>query len=304
MEGCTLVTADGGLLELRPGDPAVAATIDAARVSIGLLGVFASLSFRIEPLFNLAVEERPARDAEWLENWPQWLEETDFLRLLWLPHTGRGFLIKGWHYEGEPPFAAQAAPGWHRHRRAASAKLYGATLRAPALTPLANRLLASGFFSSTVRRLGSLYDTTVTKSRGNPLELAEWTVPFAAFNACFAEFKSQLGRRGSGAWAHIPMDVRFIRSSGAWLANSHGADTVTVGCVSRTPENADSWEAFRLIERIFLDHGGRPHWAKRFAAGAPTLEKLYPRWNEFLALRRRLDPTGKFLNPWLAERFR
>lgn len=294
---CRLVAADGSVLELDEGDP----RFDAVRVSLGLLGVMSRLSFRVEPIRPLAVTERPCRDAEWLERWPEWLAGHDFLRLLWLPHTGWATLITGDHYDGEPPFAPLAAPAFHARRRAYSARFYAACGRFPGLTPAANRLLRRLFFGATVRKTGSLYDATVTKSRGNTLELAEWTIPFAGFSDCFAELRRRLGRDGN--YGHIPMDVRFLRPSRAWLGNSYGADTVTVGCVSRTPELADRHRLFAAMERIFLDHGGRPHWAKRFAAGPAELRRLYPRWDDFAALRRAMDPTGKFLNAWLAERF-
>ena len=275
--------------------------LDAVRVSLGVLGVFSELTLRIEPLFQLAVTERPCRDQEWLAAWPDLLDRHDFLRLLWLPHTGWATLITGDKFSGQAPFQPKAAPQFHEHRRAVSSLLYAGCARLPGLTPLANKLLKSLFFSATVRKTGSLYDATVTKSRGSTLELAEWTIPFSRFSACFTALRGAMAR--GDAYGHIPMDIRFIRKSSGWLANSHEADTVTVGCVSRTPRQADRHRIFAVIEAIFLEHGGRPHWAKRFTADATSLDRLYPRLPEFRNLRRGIDPHGKFLNAWLASRF-
>ncbi len=41
------------------------------------------------------------------------------------------------------------------------------------------------------------------------------------------------------------------------------------------------------------------HPKTRLTLGAGELAPLYPRWDAFRAVRRRLDPTGKFLNAHL-----
>jgi FAD/FMN-containing dehydrogenase len=60
---------------------------------------------------------------------------------------------------------------------------------------------------------------------------------------------------------------------------------------------------FAAMEAIFRAHGGRPHWGKRHTLQAAELAGLYPRWEEFQALRRRLDPAGVFMNGPLQRLF-
>ena len=60
---------------------------------------------------------------------------------------------------------------------------------------------------------------------------------------------------------------------------------------------------FELIEPVFLRNGGRPHWGKLHSLKAPQLAALYPRWTEFLEIRRELDPQGRLLNPYLKGLF-
>ena len=99
------------------------------------------------------------------------------------------------------------------------------------------------------------------------------------------------------------MDVRFVYKDDSWLSYAYKEDTVTMGCVSRNAATADTYEAFKSVEKIFLKHGGKPHWAKRFNAKDEELSKLYSRWNDFKALRKQMDPSNKFLNPYLSEVF-
>ena len=60
---------------------------------------------------------------------------------------------------------------------------------------------------------------------------------------------------------------------------------------------------FELIEPIFRRHDGRPHWGKLHSLHGQQLQALYPRWDDFLDLRRRLDPDGRLLNPYLKGLF-
>ncbi len=43
-----------------------------------------------------------------------------------------------------------------------------------------------------------------------------------------------------------------------------------------------------------LDHGGRLYLAKDALADAETIRAMYPRLDEFLAVKRRVDPAGVF----------
>jgi L-gulonolactone oxidase len=45
--------------------------------------------------------------------------------------------------------------------------------------------------------------------------------------------------------------------------------------------------------------GGRPHWGKMHYQTAATLAPKYPQWERFQSVRRRLDPDGRFSNPYL-----
>jgi L-gulonolactone oxidase len=74
-----------------------------------------------------------------------------------------------------------------------------------------------------------------------------------------------------------------------------------MGCVSRNAATADTYEAFKSIEKVFLKYGGKPHWGKRFTVKDAGISKIYSKWEDFKVLRKELDPTNKFLNPYLTE---
>ena len=59
----------------------------------------------------------------------------------------------------------------------------------------------------------------------------------------------------------------------------------------------------KSCEAIFAEVGGRPHWGKLHSLGIERIEEIYPRYQDFVARRRQLDPEGRFLNGYLRERF-
>lgn len=99
----------------------------------------------------------------------------------------------------------------------------------------------------------------------------------------------------------FPIEVRRIAADDAWLSpfNAGPRGSVAVHCHYKDQYGF----MFELIEPIFRRHGGRPHWGKLHSLGAADFAALYPRWKDFLEVRRELDPEGRLLNPFLHKVF-
>ena len=100
--------------------------------------------------------------------------------------------------------------------------------------------------------------------------------------------------------AVLPVQVRAVPAdTTAWLSPAWGRDTVTV--TLRTVRGMPYTPLFRAAQEVFLAHGGRPHWGLVHTLGADRLAPAYPRWEDFRAVRARLDPTGVFASPYLTR---
>ena len=295
MTRCRLVLPDGSVREVTDTDD----LMHALRVSVGALGVMSEITLRCVPIYTLHLHERPMRDEEWVGNLEALHASHEFLRILWLPHTGHGYVITGDRIDPDTPIDHKPGPSWLKHRRRASRILYSNSWRWPWLTSVANKLLYQGFFDFPKEHKGTLYQATVTKKRSSTMKLAEWTIPRRLFPTVFTELRNALDDPTNSAYAHVPMDVRFLRRDESWLSYAYGEDCVTMGCVCRDVTHAEHYQAFEVMERIFLKHGGRPHWAKHFLAGSDTLATLYPKFSDFQQLRAQMDPTDKLLTPYL-----
>jgi FAD/FMN-containing dehydrogenase len=58
----------------------------------------------------------------------------------------------------------------------------------------------------------------------------------------------------------------------------------------------DYWPYLRDVDAILRRNNSRPHWGKMHFLDGADVSALYPRAADFRALRRELDPTGRFLN--------
>jgi L-gulonolactone oxidase len=56
---------------------------------------------------------------------------------------------------------------------------------------------------------------------------------------------------------------------------------------------------FDAVEAVMRNVGGRPHWGKLHGLGAEQLRGLYPRFQDFVDVRDRLDPERRFGNAYL-----
>lgn len=124
----------------------------------------------------------------------------------------------------------------------------------------------------------------------------EYAVPYADGIDCFQEVRQRIlhEHREYVGWRVL---YRAVASDDAWLSNAHGRDVVTISLHQNA--GLEFWRLFEDIEPIFLAYEGRPHWGKKHRLGAGRLQRLYPRWADFQALRKRVDPDGVFLNDYL-----
>ena len=94
-----------------------------------------------------------------------------------------------------------------------------------------------------------------------------------------------------------PLELRTVAADDAWLSSAYGRETMTVSAHQGAELPYESF--FADVETIGRNHGARPHWGKVHGWSADRLAPLYPRFDDFLALRAELDPDGRLLNAHL-----
>jgi FAD-linked oxidoreductase len=294
VRGLELVTPAGEVLAC---DAATHPEVfSAARIGLGALGVVTAVTLQAEPAFALRAVEGPGTLTAALEDFPALMTSTDHVEFYWFPHTDATLLKCNTRVpleEGLSPLPRWRAV-WDDEilANAAFAGVVAAGRRVPALVPPLARISA--------RALGARSWTDhshrvfVSRRRVRFLE-TEWALPCEAATDVLGELRRL---HESSDWrSAFPVEVRVAAPDDIPLSTAHGRATAYVA--AHVPAGTDPGPWFAAVEQVAGQVGGRPHWGKLHTLDAAALRARYPRFDEFLAVRDRLDPTGVLANDHL-----
>jgi len=264
--GAELITASGELERIGPDD----ARLPALRASMGMLGVLVSVDLQLEPAFKLkeSLTFRPFADV--LQHWDEG------------NRTHRHFsFVRGPQYDMSAilPSLPEGMddPTLVRTYDAVSVDAEDDP------TPTAR-----------VDRPYRIYPDVYT----TPWDEVEYFVPYdVALDAITASLPI-LERFPD----HFPLEARTIARDDSWLSPMFGRDSVALD-FCRT-FGADNQDFFHEVDLAMSEFDARPHWGKQpYFLGPDVLQVRYPKWDDFVDLRRKLDPAGTFLNAPLRALF-
>jgi FAD/FMN-containing dehydrogenase len=136
----------------------------------------------------------------------------------------------------------------------------------------------------------------LSRVRDLRFEEMEYWLPAEAGPELFLEIRQRVlaRHRKDVGWRVL---YRTVAPDDGFLSPAHGRPTVTIATLQNNTLPYKPY--FDDIEPLYESVDGRPHWGKKHSKWAPQLAKLYPRWNDFQALRRKLDPDGLFMTDYL-----
>ncbi len=286
-----LVLADGSERTVTEGP-----LFECARLGLGAFGVLTAVTLRCVPAFLLRAEETPGRLGEALERFPEDAATVDHPEFYWFPHTDRVLVKRNTRLPGD----AAAAP-LSRVRRwfdddvmanGAFAVLNRASTRVPAVIPRVNRVSAAAWSGRTMTDRSH---RVFTSSRRVRFRESEYAIPPEAVPTVVREIDAWIRR--TDYRVTFPVEIRCAAADDVWLSTAHGRPSayVAVHQYHRRPDGG----YFAAFESIARSVGGRPHWGKLHGLGADELRTLYPRYDDALAVRAEVDPTGVFDNDYL-----
>jgi xylitol oxidase len=93
-------------------------------------------------------------------------------------------------------------------------------------------------------------------------------------------------------------EIRAVAADSLWLSPFAGRDSLCLHFTWVSDVEA-VMPAVRLVEEALTPFAARPHWGKVFAVEGAAIRSLYPRFDDFAALRREMDPAGKLGNTFV-----
>ncbi|MEV6299697.1 D-arabinono-1,4-lactone oxidase [Actinoplanes sp. NPDC051861] len=282
-----LATAVSGLEIVRADGELVTLTGDAgAVVGLGALGVVTALTLDVVPAFELRQYVYDDLPAAALGDALDEILADGYSVSLFTRWTGPG-IDQVWVKRHDP----MPAGDWHGARPAD-----GPRHPVPGM-PTASCTEQGGVPGPWHTRLPH-FRVEFTPSSGEELQ-SEWHVPRELARAAI-EAVGTLGERVASVLQVC--EIRTIAADDLWLSPNYERDSLALHFTwiadteAVLPVVAD-------IERVLAPLAARPHWGKIFTTAPAVLRDLYPRFDDFAALMRRMDPAGTFRNEWLDNLF-
>lgn len=297
----TLVTQDGTVHDLRPGDELFAATVG----GMGLTGLIVDATLRLIPVSTAHIVVETVR-APGLEDLLRLLAEHDARHrysVAWIDclaggrALGRGVLTSGDHATVDDLPGPDAMDPLRFEP--------SVRLRAPRSVPpgLLNRTSVRAFNEVWYRRAPGTphVGTQHAAAFFHPLDgVADWNriygprgfvqyqyvVPLDAEDAVARSVRLLSGAGGASFLAVLK---RFGAEGEGMLSFPRPGWTLALDL----PVRSGLTDLLAQLDRIVLDAGGRLYLAKDSRMPAALLDAGYPRLDEFRAVRRRIDPDGR-----------
>jgi L-gulonolactone oxidase len=296
VESLRMVTGRGEVVEVcEDNDPEL---FSAARVGLGCLGVITRVTLRCVPAFNLYERSWTLGFDQALRQMQSLVDRHDHVKFWWLPHTDRVQVFAADRTDRD------TTPLKLMHRldesgllRPVFAGVLALGNRFPQAVPALNWLVAGAYFVDyeLVDHSHRVFNLPMPPSH---LE-SEFAFRRNQAEAALEQMRALI------EWDRLRVnfitEVRFVAADDIWLSPAYRRDTCQIGAyIGQTPR----WrEYFEGVEAIAERMGARPHWGKTFFRRSDALRRVFPRFEDFVALRRRLDPKGLFANAFTAQVF-
>ncbi len=290
-----LVTATGEVLACSADENSD--VFEHARVGLGALGVLATVTLQAVPAFAIHAHEYPAPLDETLARFDELSAGHDHVEFYWFPHTRRTNVkvnTRAAIADGLRPLSRTRA-WWDDDflSNTVFGGLVAAGRRVPSLVRPGARVAAAALGSREFTDVS--HRVFVSPRRVRFVEM-EYAVPREALLPLLTELVAAVE---AGDWRiAVPVEVRTAAADDIGLSTASGRDTGYIA-IHVAPGSPDQAAYFATLERLAGQVGGRPHWGKLHSLTAVELRDRYPRFDDFVAVRDRLDPAGVLANDHL-----
>lgn len=264
------------------------------RVGVGALGVITRMRVQCVPSFVLHATERGESIDGVFADWDGFARSADHAELFWFPGVDRCFTKR--NRRTDDPERPPSRMRYIIDKELGENVALEAAVRAVRAFPARRDLIVT----TATKVLGDRdvvdrsYRVFASPRRVRFVEM-EYGVPFDALPEAFERirrFTESLDRRPL-----FPIEVRASAADDIPLSTGEGRASGWIA-VHQDPR-LPSGDYFRGVEAIADDYAGRPHWGKLHFQTHDVLRERYARWDQFAAVRARLDPAGVFRNDYV-----
>ncbi len=271
--------------------------LDVARVSVGALGAITECTIRVVDAFRLHAHEQPMRLDDVLDNIDELRLSNDHFEFFWIPHT-KWALTKRNNRTDEALDPLPKVRGWIE-KTFMENFAFGAVCKVGKMRPALIPRLATALPSSGARTyINDSYKIFASPRLVKFYEM-EHALPAASLAPALREIRAMVEKKGY--LLNFPVEVRFTGPDDVPLSTGYQRESAYIAV--HVYKGMEYGPFFKDVEDILRRYDARPHWGKVHHREKDELSTLYPRFNDFLSMRDRLDPQRTFSNRYTERIF-
>jgi len=164
-------------------------------------------------------------------------------------------------------------------------------------------VLASGFLSAGTQRFQDTWLDGPPMDRVDnklvPTEFTEMWFPLDKTRDVMRELEAYYREGGYRHTGSFSCEIYCTPRSEFWLSPGFQQDVVKINLFWFAKNRGDpTTDFFPGIWQRLKPHGYRMHWGKLLSGDVAYLRRQYPRWDDFMTLRARMDPRQLFVSQY------
>ena len=297
--GFRMILADGSVLACSRTENSD--VFEAGRLGLGLLGVMTEITTNVRSAYRLVENSFLLSPKELFRKLDYLIAANRHFEFFWFPYSDV-MVCKTLNETSEPATGPCTTEQMRKRgeRTTIDLRIFSMLNRvlpfAPFLLKPTHRLFSQSMLPRPIPRWSHEAFPSARPVRFNEME---YVLPIASGADCLNEIVAVIRKQEISTG--FPLQFRSVAADDVWLSPFHGRDSATIAV--HQFYGTDYRPLFQACEGVFRAYGGRPHWGKHHTCTSAELSVLYPQYDRFLALRRGVDPTGKFLNRYLRGLF-
>ena len=310
VESVRIVRADGSILDVDRSQ----ALFQAVVVSVGLLGILSTVTFRCVPAFLLQSRSAVCSAQQVLDDFDAINRRNLYTNIFYFPAADQMAILSinkinreeiGTVENGlrkapmKPPALFTTEVGQ---------RLVTLGLKAFAWVLLSHKSIQRSFGKFAVGRayhprtgrsdrVLAYNETGRSPGRQALLRDMEIAIPYEQARAAITVVRNHF--LATQKFPLMPIHIRCVARSDQWLSPAYERDV----CWLEFWQYPRSDSLFKQIHELLAPFNYRFHWGKETRADQAYIRQQYEKWDDFVRLREEWDPKGMFLNSYLESLF-
>ena len=292
-----MVTPTGEVMVVHKGDD----MFDVVVVSLGLLGVVTEITFQAESAFNLKEITMVTTLQQCIDQFHNFTESHEYTKL-WIDLISSSCMVFTTHRTDDAPEAMKDY-SWLNFKMYMFELMQWTISLFPDMTSeIMSSFLGTQLFFFPQSRIDKSYKCFVMPFYVSPQTQQELAVDTKDCQESIKALHSFVNQNGIAVNSFL--EVRTVKSDNFWLSPNYQRDSCHLTQILYHPGEVTFKEYFFDYFDLIGEFQPRPHWGKNFRLNRSHLMTLYPKFQDFLAVKDRLDPSGILTNTFLENLFK